>query len=396
MMQLGRLLRPETMECRMIAKRCVHAVASFAIAAMLTACATPKAPSNPDEIVIGLAGPMTGDLAAFGEQMRRGAGAAVDDINAKGGVLGKQVRLVIEDDQCKPNLAVGAAKRLVTAGAVFVDGHFCSGSSIPASEIYAGADVLQITPSSTNNALTDEAAAKGITTLLRVCNRDDQQGVFAGAWIAKTYAGRNVAVIDDTSPYGRGLADVTVATLEQNGLKPLVRTTYSHGDQDFTTLIDTLIVGKIDVVYAGGYHDDEARILRQAREKGLKADWISGDALNTGEFATIAGPAAAGVRFSDAPSATNLPSAAAVVAKIRGEGYEPEGYTLNAYAAVQVFAAAATASGTTDAKTLGAWLRKSTVPTVLGDLSWDSKGDVTKPRFTWFVWEGRTYRVVPE
>ena len=380
----------------MITKRCVLAVASLAVAAMLAACATQKAPSNPNEIVIGLAGPMTGDLAVFGEQQRRGAEAAVEEINAKGGVLGKKLRLVQADDQCKPALAVDAADRLVRQGAVFVSGHFCSGSSIPASAVYAAANVLQITPSSTNNALTDDAAAKGVTTILRVCNRDDQQGAFAGAWIAKTYAGKKVAVIDDTSPYGKGLADVAAANMEKGGLQPVIRTTYQHNDQDFAALIDTLIVAKIDVVYAGGYHDDEARILRQARSKGLKADWISGDALNTSEFGAIAGSASDGVRFSDAAAATGLRSAREAVEKLRGAGYEPEGYTLNAYATIQVFAAAATATGSTDGKAMAAWLRKSIVPTVVGDLSWDAKGDVTKPRFAWFVWQNGQFSQAPE
>jgi branched-chain amino acid transport system substrate-binding protein len=381
----------------MITGRRALIAASLAVAALLAACATqPKAPIKPNEIVIGVVGPLTGSLSAFGEQQRRGAEAAVAAINANGGILGKQLRLLVGDDQCKPNWAVEAANELVGQGAVFVDGHFCSGASMPASVIYADAGVLQITPSSTNPALTDDAAAKGIVTVMRVANRDDQQGVFAGDWIAKHYAGKNIAVIDDQSPYGRGLADMAAAWMEKGGLKPLVRTTYRHSDQDFVQLIDTLIVGKIDVVYVGGYHDDEARILRQAREKGLKAEWISGDALNTSDFATMAGSASDGVRFSDAPSATDLPSARAAVAALRKGGYEPEGYTLSAYAAVQAFTAAATATGSTDGKTLATWLRKSTVPTVLGDLSWDAKGDVTQQRFAWYVWHGGQYREEPK
>ena len=375
------------------------AIAGLAAATtLLLGCAAPKAPTpaNPNEITIAAAGPMTGDLAVFGEQLRRGAEAAVDDINAKGGVLGKKLRLVLGDDQCEPRKAVGVASSLLDQGVVFVDGHFCSGSSIPASVVYADAGVLQITPSSTNPALTDDAAAKGITTVMRVANRDDQQGVFAGDWIAKNRAKKNVAVLDDGSAYGRGLADMAAEWMEKGGLKPLVRTTYRQRDQDYIQLIDTLIVGKIDVIYVGGYHDDEARILRQARDKGLKAEWISGDALNTSEFSRLAGSASDGVRFSDAPSATALPSAREAVAALRKGGYEPEGYTLSAYAAVQAFTAAATATGSTDGKTLATWLRKSTVPTVLGDLSWDAKGDVTQQRFTWYIWHGGRYREEPK
>jgi len=382
----------------MNAKRRTILVCNLVAAAMVAACAQPKAPgtSHANEIAIAVAGPMTGDLAAFGEQLRRGAEAAVEDINAEGGVLGKPLRLVIGDDQCDPRKAVRAAESLVDQGVMFVDGHFCSGSSIPASEIYADAGVLQITPASTNPALTDEAAAKGVTTVMRVGNRDDQQGVFAGDWIAKRYAGKKVAVIDDGSAYGKGLADMTLEWLEKGGVTPVLRTSYRPRTQDHTQLVDTLIVGKIDVVYVGGYHSDLARIARQAGDKGFKGEWIAGDALNTAEFPRLAGPAANGVRFSDMPSAIALDSARAAVAGFRKDGYEPEGYTLNAYAAVQVFAAAATATGSTDGKTLAAWLRKNTVPTVIGDLSWDAKGDVTPQRFAWYIWRGGDVIEAPE
>jgi branched-chain amino acid transport system substrate-binding protein len=373
--------------------------ASLSAAVLLAGCAAQKAaprPANPNEITIAAAGPMTGDLAVFGEQLRRGAQAAVDDINAKGGVLGKQLHLVLGDDRCDPGKAVSVAHSLVDHGAVFVDGHFCSGSSIPASAVYADAGVLQITPSSTNPALTDDAAAKGISTVMRVANRDDQAGVFAGDWIAKHRAKKNVAVLDDGSLYGRGLADMAFQNMTKGGLIPVLRADYRHGDQDFVQLIDTLIIGKIDVVYVGGYHDDEARILRQARDKGLKAEWISGDTLNTSEFPRLAGPAGEGVRFSDTISAIDQPSAREAVAALRKSGYEPQGYTLNAYAAVQAFAAAAQATGSTDGKAMAGWLRKSTVPTVLGDLSWDAKGDITRQRFAWYTWRNGQYLDAPE
>jgi len=382
----------------MIALRHALAIAALAATGMLAACTAQTAPKQPNanEIAIGVAGPMTGDLAPFGEQLRRGAEAAVDDINADGGVLGKPLRLVIGDDRCEPPKAITTAASLLDQGVVFVDGHFCSGSSIPASEVYASEGVLQITPASTNPDLTDGAAARGITTVMRVGNRDDQQGVFAGDWIAKNHAGKNVAVIDDGSAYGRGLADMTLQWLEKGGLKPVVRTSYRQRTQDHAQLVDTLIVGKIDVVYVGGYHDDVARIVRQAEDKGFKGEWIAGDALNTSEFPRLAGTAANRVRFSDIPSAIELPAARSAVAKLRNDGYEPEGYTLSAYAAVQAFAAAAKATGSTDGKTLAAWLRQNTVPTVIGDLSWDAKGDVTRQRFAWYAWRDGRYVQVPE
>jgi branched-chain amino acid transport system substrate-binding protein len=348
-----------------------------------------------DEIPIAVAGPMTGQLAAFGEQLRRGSEMAVKDINAAGGVLGKQLKLVVGDDQCDPKQAVQVANDLVQKGVVFVAGHFCSGSSIPASAVYAEEGILEITPASTNPAFTEDSHAKGITTLFRTCGRDDKQGSFAGPWIAKTYPGKNIAVLDDRSAYGQGLANETAKNMEANGLKPVIRENYTSGDKDFSALISKMKQAKIDVVYIGGYHPDSALMLRQAREQGMKAQFISADATNSQEFWSISGPAGEGMRFSDASSAINLDSAKDVVAKFRADGYEPEGYTLSSYAAIQAWAAAVTKAGSTDAEKVAETLRASTIPTVIGDLGWDEKGDLKKIRYSWFLWHDGKYAQEP-
>jgi branched-chain amino acid transport system substrate-binding protein len=351
--------------------------------------------AGPNEIALAVAGPMTGELAAFGEELRKGAQAAVDDINAKGGVLGKQLHLVIGDDQCDPKRAVGVANDMVRQGVVFVDGHFCSGSSIPASAVYAEEGILQMTPSSTNPYLTEDAAQRGIKTIFRVCNRDDWQGRFAGEWLAKVYTGKKLAVVDDESPYGRSVAEKVVATASGAGLAPALRQSFAQKSTDFSALLGQLKAQQIDVVYFGGYHNDLAHLVRQARDAGFKGDFVSDDALNTSEFWSMAGSAGEGVRFSDAASAMNLDSARAAVAKFRSDGYEPEGYTLNAYAAIQAFAAAATATSSTDGRKMADWLRANHVPTVVGDLAWDDKGDMTKLNYTWFIWHDGKYAQEP-
>ncbi len=348
-----------------------------------------------DDITIAVAGPMTGDLAAFGEQLRRGSAMAVKDINAKGGVLGKQIKLEIGDDQCDPKQAVQVANDLVKKGVVFVAGHFCSGSSIPASDVYAEEGIVQMTPASTNPAFTEGPAAKGIKTIFRTCGRDDAQGKFAGPWLAKTYAGKNVAILDDRSAYGQGLANETDKNMEAAGLKPALRDTYTAKDKDFSALISKMKEAKIDVVYIGGYHNDAGLMMRQAREQGFKADFVSGDALNTAEFWSISGPAGEGMRFSDAASAINLDSAKDAVAEFRAEKYEPEGYTLSSYAAVQAWAAAATKAGSTDGAKVAAVLHSETIPTVIGNLSWDAKGDLTKVNYAWFIWHDGKYAQEP-
>ena len=157
-------------------------IAAVGLAAALGAPAAKAADIN-----IATAGPMTGEYAAFGEQMKRGAEKAVYDINAKGGVMGKNLALSIGDDQCDPKQAVAVANVFVSKGIVFVAGHFCSGSSIPASSVYHDEGILQMTPASTNPKLTDDAAGKGWDTVFRTCGRDDQQGSYAGAWIAEHF-----------------------------------------------------------------------------------------------------------------------------------------------------------------------------------------------------------------
>lgn len=364
-------------------------LAMIGVSLLLSACAgggttskQPQASSN--EIVIGVAGPMTGDLAAFGEQLRRGAEQAVEDLNAGGGVLGKPVRLVIGDDQCDPRRAVTVANDLVGQGVVLVDGHFCSGSTIPASEVYSEeGTVLQITPSSTNPVVTE----RGIETLLRTTGRDDMQGGFAAAWLAENYRGGNIAIIDDKSKYGSELAAETDRALQAAGIQAAIRDTYNQRQRDFSPLIGKLRQAKIDAVYIGGYHDDFALLVRQAREQGFAGAFVGADALNTAEFWSIAGQAAEGVRYSDASSQVNLVSAKAAVEKFRADGYEPEGYTLGSYAAVQAWAAAAEIAGTTEATKVAEALHGGTIPTVIGDLSWDGKGDLTHVNYAWYVWD---------
>jgi branched-chain amino acid transport system substrate-binding protein len=347
------------------------------------------------DLTIAVAGPMTGDLAAFGEQLRRGSEMAVKDINAAGGVNGEQIKLEIGDDQCDPKQAVQVANDLVKKGVVFVAGHFCSGSSIPASEVYAEEGILQMTPASTNPAFTEGAAAKGVKTVFRTCGRDDKQGSFAGPWLAKSYGGKIVAILDDKSPYGQGLANETQKNMEAAGLKTAVRDTYTAKEKDFSALITKMKQAKVDVVYIGGYHNDAGLMMRQAREQGFNADFVSGDALNTAEFWSISGPAGEGLRFSDAASAINLDSAKGVVEKFRAESYEPEGYTLSSYAAVQAWAAAVALAKSTDGEKVAEALRGNTIPTVIGDLSWDEKGDLTKVNYAWFIWHDGKYTQEP-
>ena len=343
------------------------------------------------DILVATAGPMTGDYAAFGMQMQRGAEAAVADINAAGGVNGEMLELAIGDDACDPKQATAVANDFVQKGVVFVAGHFCSGSSIPASDVYIEEGIMQMTPASTNPAFTEGPADKGVTTIFRTCGRDDQQGDFAGAWLAENFAGKNVAVLHDKSTYGKGVADLTKAVMNANGLQEVMYEAYTAGEQDYTALVSKMKAANIDAIYLGGYHTEGALIIRQAREQGLDAVLIGPDSLNTLEFVTIAGDAAEGVMFSNAAEARNLASAQEVVAKIRAEGFEPEGYTLSTYAALQVWAAAANEAGSTDPETVAETLRSHDWDTVIGTIGFDEKGDLKQSAYVWYVFKDGNY-----
>src|SRR5438105_4198517 len=295
------------------------------------------------DIPVAVAGPMTGGESAFGRQMNNGAEAAVADINAAGGVLGKKLKLEVGDDACDPKQARAIAEKFANAKVPFVAGHYCSSSSIPASEAYAEGGVLQITPASTNPTFTE----RKLWNTFRVCGRDDQQGTVAGEYVAKNFKGKNVAVLHDKSTYGKGLADEMKKALNKAGTKEKMYEAYTQGDKDFNALVSKMKSNKIDVVYVGGYHTEAGLILRQMRSQGLASQMISGDAIATNEFWSITGPAGEGMMFTFGSDPRKRPTAAAVVKKFKDKNVDPEGYTLYTYAAMQIWSQAAAKAKTT-------------------------------------------------
>ena len=285
------------------------------------------------DISIAVAGPMTGGESAFGRQMKNGAEQAVADINAAGGVLGKKLALQVGDDACDPKQARSVAEKFASAKIPFVAGHFCSSSSIPASEAYADGNVLQITPASTNPLFTE----RKLWNVARVCGRDDQQGLVAADYIAKNYKGKNVAILNDKTTYGKGLADETKKALNKAGVTEKMFESYNKGDKDFNSIVSRLKRDNIDLVFVGGYHQEAGLILRQMRDQGLKTVLMAGDAMNDKEFASITGPAAEGTLFTFGPDPRNKPTAKAIVEKFKAKNIDPEGYTLYTYAAMQVW-----------------------------------------------------------
>ena len=339
------------------------------------------------DIKIATAGPMTGQYASFGEQMQKGAQAAVRDINAAGGVLGQQLALSIGDDRCDPKEAVAVANKFVNEGIQFVAGHFCSGSSIPASAVYNEEGILMMSPASTNPKFTEQ----GFSNVFRTCGRDDQQGDYAGAWLSRHYKGKKVAFAHDKQAYSKGLADLTLAAFERAGGKAVLYETVNPGERDYSAFVTKLKAANIDALYYGGYHTELGLIARQMREQGLKAQILSGDALNTLEFWSITGDAGEGLLFTFAPDPRAKPEAKKIVDRFKAEGYDPEGYTLYTYAAIQVWADAVKTAGSTDFEPVVKALDDGTFETVLGSLEFDDKGDVTLPGYVFYEWKDGNY-----
>jgi branched-chain amino acid transport system substrate-binding protein len=340
------------------------------------------------DITIATAGPMTGQYATFGAQMKAGAEMAVEDINAAGGVNGEQLVLQIGDDACDPKQAVAVANQFAGEGVVFVAGHFCSGSSIPASAVYNDEGIVQISPASTNPAFTEERPGPGV---FRVCGRDDQQGQVAGAYLAEHFGDKKVAIIDDKTAYGAGLARETEAAMKAAGKEPDLVESYTAGEKDYTALVSKLKQAGIEVLYVGGYHTEAGLIKRQMVEQGMDTILISGDALVTDEYWAITGEAGAGTLMTFSPDPRKAPGAQELVEKFRAKGIEPEGYVLYTYAAIQAWADAVEAAGSTDFDPVVQALNDGTFETVLGTLEFDDTGDVSLPGYVFYEWKDGKY-----
>lgn len=339
------------------------------------------------DIAIAAIGPMTGQDAANGEQMRRGIDAALGAVNAAGGVLGQQVRVIYKDDACDPKQGVAVANQLGGEHVVAVIGPMCSGVAIPIAPILNEEGLVMISPSATNPAVTESH----LDNVFRVCGRDDQQGAAVGQYVAKNFGGKKIAILHDKTAYGHGIAEEMKKALNAAGVKELFYDGINRGERDYSALISRFKESGIDVLFFGGYHPEAGLLVRQIHDRGLKITLVSDDGIAMSEFWTITGAAGEGTLMAFTPDPRKNLEAKDAVARIRATGFEPEGFTLQSYAAFEVLMQAITKAGKTESVLLAKTIRDGEFSTVLGKLRFNAKGDVLNPQYAMYRWSNGTY-----
>ncbi|AYD01799.1 branched-chain amino acid ABC transporter substrate-binding protein [Neorhizobium sp. NCHU2750] len=337
------------------------------------------------DISIGLIAPLTGPVAAYGDQVKNGAQTAVDEINKAGGVLGEKLVLELADDAGEPKQGVSAANQIVGEGIHFVVGPVTSGVAIPVSDVLAENGILMVTPTATAPDLTK----RGLDNVLRTCGRDDQQAEVAAQYVLAKLKDKRVAIINDKGAYGKGLADAFKATLNAGGVTEVLNQALTPGDKDFSALTTRLKEAKADVIYFGGYHPEGGLLARQLADISVHAQIIGGDGLSNSEYWTIGGDTAAGTLFTNASDALKSPDSKAAVDALAAKNIPAEAFTLNAYAAVQVIKAGIEmAKSTDDAAAVAAALKGGDpIPTAIGKLTYGETGDLTSQSFSLYKWE---------
>src|SRR4051794_40722625 len=306
---------------------------------------------------MGVAGPITGPNASFGAQLTQGVNQAAEDFNKSGGVLGQKVQVEQGDDVSDPKQGVSVANKFVGDGVKFVVGHFNSGVTIPASEVYADNGVLFITPSATNPKVTD----RKLWDAFRTCGRDDQQGKLWADLALGKLKDSKIAVVHDKTPYGQGLADAAKGFMNAGGKKEVLYEGVNVGEKDYSAIVSKIKASGADVLMWGGLHTEGGLIVRQMRDQGLKTVMMSGDGITSDEFAVIGGDGVIGTKMSFGADARKNPAAADVVKSFVRRGFNPEGYTLYSYAAVQIMAQAAEAAQSTDPQKIAAMMHSGKV-----------------------------------
>ena len=350
------------------------AAASFALPAFAS-----------DTIRIGVPGAHTGDLASYGLPSLNAARLAADDFNAKGGVLGMQVEIVAQDDQCKPEMATNAANKLISDQVNVVMGHICSGPAKATQSIYTEAKMITVSPSATSPELTTGGNAP---FFFRTIARDDQQAHLGAAYALDKLGAKKIALLHDKGDYGKGYIDFAKAFIEKDGRAQVaLYEGITVGAVDYSAIIQKLRQSGADLVMFGGYHPEASKLVQQMRKKRIKTPFLSDDGVKDEQFIKVAGKDAEGVLASGPKDVTNVPmNKAARDAHVKAFNTQPGAFFDNGYAAMQALLAAMQNAGTaTDPEKIAAALRENYVETPLGKIKFDAKGDAEGIGFDIYV-----------
>ncbi|MRI33608.1 leucine ABC transporter subunit substrate-binding protein LivK [Endozoicomonas sp. OPT23] len=336
-----------------------------------------------DTIKIALAGPVTGPVAQYGDMQFTGAKMAIDQINKKGGVNGKQLEAVVYDDACDPKQAVAVANKIVNDEISFVVGHLCSSSTQPASDIYEDEGIMMVTAASTSPDIT----SRGYEMIFRTIGLDSLQGPTAGKFIVEQVKPKRMAVIHDKQQYGEGIATAVKNTVEKAGIDVALFEGVTPGDKDFSALIAKLKKEKVEFIYYGGYHPELGLILRQSAEKGLKAKFMGPEGVGNKDISAIAGKASEGLLVTLPKSFDKDPANAELVAAFKAKGEDATGpFVFPSYSAVQVMAEGMKVTKSESPDKVADTLRSQSFKTPTGNLAFDAKGDLKDFSFVVYSW----------
>jgi branched-chain amino acid transport system substrate-binding protein len=350
-----------------------------------------EAPKAPEVLTvkIGSASPLTGPQAHIGIDIRNGVQLAIEDANASNvEIAGKKVKfeMVAEDDEANPTKATTVAQKLVDTKVAAVVGHFNSGASIPASKIYSDAGIPQISPSSTNPKYTEQ----GFKTTFRVVAHDGQQGPTLARFAAKTLQSKSVAIIDDSTAYGQGLADNFEATAKSLGIKLVAREHTTDKDTDFKAILTKIKGKKPDLIMFGGIDPQAAPMIKQMKDLGIQAKFIGGDGMQTPNFIKLAGDASEGAMASiPGLPKDQMPGGKTFLDKYKTKfNQDVELFAPMGYDAVMVFIEAMKRAGSSDPAKFLPEVGKTSYNGVIGPIAFDDKGDLRNGPITVYVVKG--------
>jgi branched-chain amino acid transport system substrate-binding protein len=327
-----------------------------------------------DTIKLGVGGAHSGDLASYGLPTVKAAEMVVKEINAKGGVLGRQVELLIEDDVCKPEVATNTATKLVSQNVNAVVGHICSGATKAALGIYKEAKIIAISPSATNPDLTQSGQ---YPNFYRTIASDDAQALREVEFAINNLKVKKIAVLHDKGDYGKGLAEFAKRFIEESKKATVVLYEgITPGAVDYSAIVQKIKREEADAVIFGGYHPEASSIVSQMRKKNMKTFFISDDGVKDDTFIKVAQKYAEGVYATGPKDTTKNPLAvAAIEAHKKAYSADPGAFFLNGYAATQAILNAFQKAGSTEYAAVGKALQNQFVETPLGKIKFDKRGD---------------------